>query len=84
MLDLSQSFPALLSSLGCCMQLLTQADTSLDEDLQLLARHAAPADRGFYANCLTAYSEVGAAQLETTLNALALCTFLRLGGPGAM
>ena len=46
------------------MQLLTQADTSLDEDLQLLARHAAPADRGFYANCLTACSEVGAAQLE--------------------
>lgn len=42
------------------VQLLNQAGrTSLDEDLQLLARHAAPMDRSFYAACQKVYLEVG-------------------------
>ena len=41
------------------MQLLNQAGrTSLDEDLQLLARHAAPTDRSFYAACQRIYLKV--------------------------
>ena len=39
--------------------MLTQPGrTSLDTDLQLLARHAAPADRDVYEKCLKMYREV--------------------------
>ncbi len=41
------------------MQLLTQPGrTTLDADLQVLARHAAPADRNLYAKCLQSYRAV--------------------------
>ena len=41
------------------MQLINQAGrTSLDEDLQLLARHAALTDRSFYAACQKIYLKV--------------------------
>ncbi len=43
----------------CVVQLLTQPGrTSLDADLQVLARHAAPADRTLYAKCLQIYRTV--------------------------
>lgn len=42
-----------------CLQMLTQPGcSSLDEDLQLLAAHAAPGDRKHYATCRTVYLKV--------------------------
>jgi len=50
------------------MQILTQPGcTSLGEDLRLLASHAAPADRVYYAECQEAYQRVGCSLLTNFL-----------------